>query len=117
MLAFGSEKALDPRWRGRGLAFVQHLAPFLVGQPVLGRPRELIVRKDTSLGDLQIERAVLVDHDAIRHVAAAEAVDTGAGVLFIVKNYSGDVMNFELAADMAREEGVRVLSILIGWLL
>jgi dihydroxyacetone kinase-like protein len=33
-------------------------------------------------------------------VAAAEAVDTGSGVLFIVKNYEGDVMNFELAAQM-----------------
>lgn len=33
-------------------------------------------------------------------MAAAEAVDGGAGVLFIVKNYSGDVMNFEMAADM-----------------
>jgi len=33
-------------------------------------------------------------------VAAAEAVDSGAGVLFIVKNYSGDVMNFEMAAGM-----------------
>ena len=32
----------------------------------------------------------------------AEAVDTGAGVLFIVKNYEGDVMNFEMAAEMSR---------------
>ena len=33
-------------------------------------------------------------------LAAAEAVDAGAGVLFIVKNYAGDVMNFSLAAEM-----------------
>ncbi len=32
---------------------------------------------------------------------AAEAVNTGVGVLFIVKNYEGDVMNFEMAAEMA----------------
>ena len=32
---------------------------------------------------------------------AAESVNTGAGVLFIVKNYEGDVMNFEMAAEMA----------------
>ena len=32
---------------------------------------------------------------------AAEAMNTGAGVLFIVKNYEGDVMNFEMAAEMA----------------
>ena len=34
-------------------------------------------------------------------LAAAEAVDTGGGVLFIVKNYEGDVMNFAMAAEMA----------------
>ncbi len=33
-------------------------------------------------------------------MAAAEAVDSGAGGLFIVKNYAGDVMNFSLAAEM-----------------
>ena len=33
-------------------------------------------------------------------VAAAEAVDGGAGILFIVKNYEGDVMNFEMAREM-----------------
>jgi phosphoenolpyruvate---glycerone phosphotransferase subunit DhaK len=33
-------------------------------------------------------------------LAAAEAAETGAGVLFIVKNYEGDVMNFEMAAEM-----------------
>src|SRR5688572_20192879 len=34
-------------------------------------------------------------------LAAAEAVDTGGGVLFIVKNYEGDVMNFDMAREMA----------------
>ncbi|MBE0439730.1 MAG: dihydroxyacetone kinase subunit DhaK [Gammaproteobacteria bacterium] len=33
-------------------------------------------------------------------MAAAQAVENGAGVLFIVKNYAGDVMNFEIAAEM-----------------
>ncbi|NBV74876.1 MAG: dihydroxyacetone kinase subunit DhaK [Methylococcaceae bacterium] len=33
-------------------------------------------------------------------MAAADAVDSGAGVLFVVKNYAGDVMNFEMAAEM-----------------
>jgi len=44
---------------------------------------------------------------------AGKIVNSGEGVLFIVKNYSGDVMNFDMAADMAREEGIRVLNILI----
>ena len=33
-------------------------------------------------------------------LAAAEHVDSGAGVLFIVKNYSGDIMNFQMGAEM-----------------
>jgi dihydroxyacetone kinase-like protein len=42
-------------------------------------------------------------------MAAAEAVDSGAGVLFIVKNYSGDVMNFEMAAEMCGRQHATVL--------
>ena len=41
---------------------------------------------------------------------AAEAVDTGGGVLFIVKNYEGDVMNFNMAAEMAGREASSVLT-------
>jgi dihydroxyacetone kinase-like protein len=36
-------------------------------------------------------------------LAAAEAADTGGGVLFIVKNYEGDVMNFEMAREMSEK--------------
>lgn len=43
-------------------------------------------------------------------LAAVEAVDTGAGALFIVKNYEGDVMNFEMAAEMAAGEVATVLT-------
>jgi phosphoenolpyruvate---glycerone phosphotransferase subunit DhaK len=39
---------------------------------------------------------------------ATKAVDGGAGVLHIVKNYTGDVMNFEMAADLAKGEGIDV---------
>lgn len=42
-------------------------------------------------------------------IAAVEAVDQDAGVLFIVKNYEGDVMNFEMAAEMAGREVATVL--------
>jgi dihydroxyacetone kinase-like protein len=45
-------------------------------------------------------------------VAATKAVDGGAGVLHIVKNYTGDVMNFEMAAELAAAEtGVEVTSV------
>jgi dihydroxyacetone kinase-like protein len=42
---------------------------------------------------------------------ATKAVNGGAGVLHIVKNYTGDIMNFEMAADLARDEGIRVESV------
>jgi phosphoenolpyruvate---glycerone phosphotransferase subunit DhaK len=43
-------------------------------------------------------------------IGAAEAVDTGAGVLFIVKNYEGDLMNFDMAAEMAGREVASVVT-------
>lgn len=43
-------------------------------------------------------------------LAAAEAVESGKGVLFIVKNYAGDVMNFEMAAEMLPFEHATVLT-------
>ncbi|HQT86399.1 MAG: dihydroxyacetone kinase subunit DhaK [Acidiphilium sp. 37-64-53] len=44
---------------------------------------------------------------------ATKAVNGGAGVLHIVKNYTGDVLNFEMAADLAREEGIDVRAVVI----
>jgi dihydroxyacetone kinase-like protein len=44
-------------------------------------------------------------------LAATTAVDGGAGVLHIVKNYTGDIMNFELAAELAADSGVNVEAI------
>ena len=46
-------------------------------------------------------------------LAATKAVDGGAGVVHIVKNYTGDVMNFKLAAEDAADEGIAVESVLI----
>lgn len=45
---------------------------------------------------------------------AAKAVDGGAGILFLVKNYTGDVMNFQMAADMLIGEGIAVEQVLIN---
>jgi dihydroxyacetone kinase-like protein len=44
---------------------------------------------------------------------ATKAVNGGAGVLHIVKNYTGDVMNFEMAADLAGSEGIEVEAVVI----
>ncbi len=47
-------------------------------------------------------------------LAATQAVHGGHGVLHIVKNYTGDVMNFEMAADLAADEGIQVDSVVIN---
>ncbi|WP_207456992.1 dihydroxyacetone kinase subunit DhaK [Desertivibrio insolitus] len=46
-------------------------------------------------------------------VEATKAVDGGAGVLYIVKNYTGDVLNFETAADLASAEDIEVRSMIV----
>lgn len=47
-------------------------------------------------------------------LSAIKAVDGGRGVLCIVKNYSGDVMNFEMASDLASAEGIVTESVIIN---
>jgi phosphoenolpyruvate---glycerone phosphotransferase subunit DhaK len=47
-------------------------------------------------------------------LAATKSVDGGAGVLHIVKNYTGDVLNFQLAAELAADEGIEVASVVIN---
>ena len=47
-------------------------------------------------------------------LAATQAVDGGAGVLHIVKNYTGDVLNFETAADLAEAEGITVRTVIVN---
>ncbi|UQW99617.1 dihydroxyacetone kinase subunit DhaK [Streptomyces sp. RerS4] len=44
---------------------------------------------------------------------ATAAVDAGRGVLFVVKNYTGDVLNFDMAAELAEEEGIQVERVLV----
>ena len=46
-------------------------------------------------------------------LAATKAVDGGAGVVHIVKNYTGDVLNFKMAAEDAADEGIKVTSVVI----
>lgn len=47
-------------------------------------------------------------------VRAAAAVDSGRGVLFVIKNYTGDVLNFDMAAELAEDEGVQVAKVLVN---
>ena len=47
-------------------------------------------------------------------LAATTEVDNGGGVLHIVKNYTGDVMNFEMASEMAADAGIRVETVVVA---
>ncbi|MFI8342261.1 dihydroxyacetone kinase subunit DhaK [Streptomyces sp. NPDC085639] len=47
-------------------------------------------------------------------VRAIKAVDCGQGVLLVVKNYTGDVLNFDMAAELAEEDGIRVERVLVN---
>jgi dihydroxyacetone kinase-like protein len=46
--------------------------------------------------------------------AAIKAVDGGEGILLIIKNYTGDIMNFEMAAELAETEGLRVAKVVVN---
>ena len=48
-----------------------------------------------------------------RILSGIRAADAGAGVLLIIKNYSGDIMNFQMAAELAQMEGIRVESVVV----
>src|SRR3984893_18269989 len=47
-------------------------------------------------------------------LVATKAVNGGSGVLHIVKNYSGDVLNFQMAAELADDEGIEVASVVVN---
>lgn len=62
--------------------------------------------------DAAVPGAVFTSPTPDQIFEATKAVDGGAGVLHIVKNYTGDVMNFEMAAEMAGMEGIPVQSVI-----
>lgn len=43
-----------------------------------------------------------------------KAIDSGNGVLMVIKNYTGDVMNFEMAAELAEAEGIKVAKVIVN---
>jgi dihydroxyacetone kinase-like protein len=47
-------------------------------------------------------------------LAATQAASGGAGVVHVVKNYTGDVLNFQLAAELADDDGIKVESVLVN---
>jgi dihydroxyacetone kinase-like protein len=57
---------------------------------------------------------VFASPSASQIAAAVRAVDSGAGVLLIVKNYTGDVLNFRLAAQLVEADGIRTEMVLVA---
>lgn len=64
--------------------------------------------------DAAVPGAVFTSPTPDQIIPATVAVDGGAGVVHIVKNYTGDVLNFETAAEMAQAEGVHVRTVLVN---
>ena len=64
--------------------------------------------------DAAVPGAVFTSPTPDQVYEAIKAVATDQGVLLIIKNYTGDVMNFEMAADMARDEGILVDQVIVN---
>lgn len=64
--------------------------------------------------DAAVAGAVFTSPTPDQVFEAIKAVDGGSGVLLVIKNYSGDVMNFEMAKDMAEMEGIQVESVIVN---
>src|SRR3954452_13553570 len=63
--------------------------------------------------DAAVPGAVFTSPTPDQILEATQTINGGAGVLHIVKNYTGDVMNFEMAAELARAEGIDVEAVII----
>ncbi|HEY6748470.1 MAG TPA: dihydroxyacetone kinase subunit DhaK [Mycobacteriales bacterium] len=63
--------------------------------------------------DAAVAGAVFTSPTPDQITAATTAVSGGAGVLHIVKNYTGDVLNFQLAAELADDDGIKVAAVVV----
>lgn len=67
----------------------------------------------TGMLDVAVPGAVFASPTAWQVTAATRAADLGQGVLQVVKNYTGDVLNFQIAGEVSAEEGTRVETVLV----
>ncbi|AKA68593.1 MULTISPECIES: dihydroxyacetone kinase subunit DhaK [Clostridium] len=68
----------------------------------------------TGMLDAAVAGAVFTSPTPDQVYEAVKAVDGGAGVLLVIKNYSGDVMNFDMAKDLADMDGIKVESVVVN---
>jgi dihydroxyacetone kinase-like protein len=64
--------------------------------------------------DAAVAGAVFTSPTPDQVYEAIKAVDSGKGVLLVIKNYTGDVMNFEMAKDMAEMEGIKIATVVVN---
>ncbi|MFO7929505.1 MAG: dihydroxyacetone kinase subunit DhaK [Candidatus Humimicrobiaceae bacterium] len=67
-----------------------------------------------GMADVEVHGQIFAAPTPNQITAAIKAADGGKGVMLLYNNYSGDVMNFNLAQEMAREEGIKVDTVLIN---
>ncbi|SFJ15477.1 dihydroxyacetone kinase subunit DhaK [Thermoflavimicrobium dichotomicum] len=67
----------------------------------------------TGMLDAAVAGEVFTSPTPDQLLAAIKAVDRGKGVLLVIKNYSGDVMNFEMAMELAEAEGIQVKKVIV----
>ncbi|MGL5988926.1 dihydroxyacetone kinase subunit DhaK [Cetobacterium sp.] len=66
-----------------------------------------------GLLDAAVAGNVFASPDPMRILKGIKEADNGAGVLLVIKNYSGDIMNFDMAKDLAELEGIKVESVVV----
>ncbi|GLG01969.1 dihydroxyacetone kinase subunit DhaK [Alicyclobacillus hesperidum subsp. aegles] len=64
--------------------------------------------------DAAVSGSVFTSPTPDQVLSAIRAVDQGQGVLLVIKNYTGDVMNFEMAADLASMEGIAIEKVIVA---
>lgn len=103
----------DPHWIARADAPVQGKVAIVTGG---GSGHEPLHGGFVGRGmlDAACPGEVFTSPTPDQVLAATQGADGGDGVLHIVKNYSGDVMNFEMAAELARDEGIIVEQVVIN---
>ena len=63
--------------------------------------------------DAAVAGNVFASPDPARILKGIEHADSGHGVLLVIKNYSGDIMNFEMAAELAQDLDIQVKSVIV----
>jgi dihydroxyacetone kinase-like protein len=104
-----------------------HTEPAFVTRAVTGGPKVALVSGGgsgheplhtgfvgTGMLDAAVPGAVFASPTALQVRAAIRAVDQGRGVLLLVKNYTGDVLNFGIAAELAAADGIEVRIVLVA---